>query len=196
MENEPGNAQVEVDQGAGRDAEARAERDAQRAAGIAEALRDLAAVVVEIVKDLVYIVVRLLPYAVRGACVALPVLALATSFQPVWDAFGNDVPALLPTVVFLLLPTVYVIEQRPSWGGLAGAGVLILVIGAVLPAVGIFRYLLVVAVIAGVVISSLFQKREVQDETGFEHSHMVDRDRSVDLHRVPVDSPGAVDVAG
>jgi len=89
-------------------------------------------------------------------CGGVAVFGVAAAFEPVWLAYGGDAPALLPAACLLLVPVGYAVIVGTGWGGLALAGVLALVFGALLPVLHpAIRALAVTAVIGAVVYRSL-----------------------------------------
>lgn len=107
-----------------------------------------------------------LPVLLRTMCVGTAVLGAAYSLSMCWHAYGGDVPALIPAVVITVAPVVVVVLARPTWGSLLLAGVAMLALGWIVPALPVeWRTVLIMAAITGSILYHLISsERTKQDE--------------------------------
>lgn len=76
----------------------------------------------EVVRDLIRFVVRLLPALIRFGCVAVCAVGVTYGTYDAWQAFGGDVPALVPALALGLIPLLFAFISRVSFGGMIAAG--------------------------------------------------------------------------
>jgi hypothetical protein len=102
---------------------------------------------------------------VKAACVAVAVFGVALAFGPAWSSFGGDLPALLPAACVLLSPAAFALLAGLGFGGLLLAGVVTIVLGALLPALHpAARILALMAVIGATFANSLITNGAREDE--------------------------------
>ena len=102
-----------------------------------------------------------LPVLLRGVCVGAAVFGISLSLPAAWQAYGGDVPALLPALVVSVLPVTAAVLAKLAWGGLLLAGVATAIAGSLLAVLPAFaRSLLVIGAVSGL----LFYRLKISDE--------------------------------
>jgi len=161
----------------------------------AQALDETQHLLREMVGTLKTVVIVTLPILLQMMCVGTAVVGAAYSLSMCWHAYGGDVPALIPAVVITLAPMVIVVLAWPTWGSHLLAGVVMLALGWIVPALPAeWRTVLIMAVITGSILYHLISsERTKHDEQQKRQSVGVAVDpASAGVQHVPQSGPDCV----
>jgi len=125
---------------------------------------DLAKSTGALLETILLVVLKLLPVALRAACVAMQAYAAWLTWPVVHQAFGGDAAAVIVATLAILVPPAFTLGSGAGWGGLVVSALITFGMGAVIPRVNPVVLSLTVPMSAGATFLYFAQKGANESE--------------------------------
>ena len=152
-----------------------------------------------ILKVALFFLARIVPLLVRVLVMGVVIYATLHGAGDAWQAYGADVPALIPAVMLILMSCAAGFVGR-SWGALLASGGAAYGIGALALGVDfVTRSLLIVGALAVIVAHQQFTRNGDSNHAASneieQRVYQTDQDWPDRVHDDPIDRSGAIDFA-
>lgn len=116
------------------------------------AIEDMKQLSKDMVRGAKHLLILYIPWFVRGGCIGMWIFGSAYAFERLWPAFGGDPIALIPAVLFAILPGVIALIEGSGYGGMAVTGMFCMLEGSFLPRLPVEMRIFAICLLIGLFV--------------------------------------------